>query len=394
MAWLDDLLAMTDESETPKSFIRWAGLSAIAAVAKNNVFLDKHYYKLYPNIYVMLIAKSGMRKSFAVFVAKELVKAVGNTRVISGRNSIQAIIKELSSAITSDNGGPPNTDASALIASGEFANLLVEDPQALTILTDLYDGHYNPSWTNTLKGSGVEKLKNISLTLLGASNQTHFKDRVSGIDITGGFIARTLIVLETKKNRINPLTEEPKISFNIAPLVERLKEISTLKGSFIWDPFGKKVFEDWYAQFSALENSDETGTMERMHDHVLKIAMLYSLSEKNELILMANNVNRAIKTCQEFTANVKNVTAGSGIGTNSAQMAKFVQTLIQADGYKVERAKMLQKNWGHFDVYTMNVIVETLMTSRVIEAEQSGNKTYYVLTDESVANYFKAKEEN
>src|SRR6476469_10441112 len=104
MTWLDEVMRATDEVESPKSFIKWAALSAIAAVVKNNVYLDKHYYKLYPNIYVMLIAKSGMRKGFPVAMAKELVKSIDNTRVIAGRNSIQGVLKTLSTSYTRENG--------------------------------------------------------------------------------------------------------------------------------------------------------------------------------------------------------------------------------------------------------------------------------------------------
>jgi hypothetical protein len=392
MSWLDELLLQTSESETPVSFIKWAGLSAIAAVAKNNVYLDKFYYKLYPNIFVMLIAKSGMRKSFAVYIAKELVKAIGNTRVITGRNSIQAIIKELASTTTNENGKPPNTDSSALIASGEFSNLLIEDAQALTILTDLYDGHYNPEWSNTLKGSGLEKLKNISLTLLGASNQTHFKDRISGIDITGGFIARTLIVLENKKARNNPLTTKPKIKFDIDSLCGRLIDISQLRGTFQFDDKGRSSFEKWYEDFCEVERNDDTGTTERMHDHVLKIAMLLSLSEKNDLILTKKDVEAGIDTCLQFTANVKNVTAGVGISDISAKQYKFMQTLVQADGFRMEHTKMLQRNWGNFDVHDMGRIVETLMGAEIISADHIGNKVYYTLTDKATGIYLSGKE--
>src|SRR4249920_3615830 len=115
MTWLDYLMKVTQESESPRKYYYWSGMSAIAAVVRNQVFLDKCYYKLYPNIYVLLVGRKGIRKGPPVALAKKLVTEVGSTRVISGRASIQAIVTELHRAKTSDNGGPPITDAVAFL---------------------------------------------------------------------------------------------------------------------------------------------------------------------------------------------------------------------------------------------------------------------------------------
>src|SRR5438874_2133996 len=98
MNWLDELLAQHAEVETPKNFWYWSGLATISAILKDNVYLDRggsKDYRLYPNIYVMLYADSALRKGPPVSLAKNLVKKVNNTRVISGRSSIQGILKEL-----------------------------------------------------------------------------------------------------------------------------------------------------------------------------------------------------------------------------------------------------------------------------------------------------------
>src|SRR5437773_9702104 len=101
MSWLTELLHSTEELESPQPFWMWSGLATIAAVVKDNVFLNRgKAYKLYPSIYVMLLARSGLRKGPPINLAKRLVKGVDNTRIISGRSSIQAILKEMGTAYT------------------------------------------------------------------------------------------------------------------------------------------------------------------------------------------------------------------------------------------------------------------------------------------------------
>src|SRR6266704_1581124 len=163
---------------------------------KKNVYLDRYYYILYPNIYVFLVARSGLRKGNPVNLAKKLVQEVGVTRVISGRNSIQGVLKDLGKAHSTPNGTIVK-DAAGFMISGELASFLIKDPEALTILTDLYDTHVNePEWKNTTKTQGIDTLKNPCITLLGATNEEHFQDAVPTNAIGGGFIGRTSIVFE------------------------------------------------------------------------------------------------------------------------------------------------------------------------------------------------------
>src|SRR5258708_16659856 len=100
MNWLDQVLAQHKELETPLTFFYWAGLASISASVKDNIWLHQGFYNVYPNIYVMLHAKSGLKKGPAVNMAKKIVSSVNNTRIISGRSSIQGILKEMGTAYT------------------------------------------------------------------------------------------------------------------------------------------------------------------------------------------------------------------------------------------------------------------------------------------------------
>jgi signal transduction histidine kinase len=390
MSWLVDLMEATDESESPKSFVFWAGLTAISAVVKNKVYLDKFYYKLYPNIYVLLVAKSGLRKTFPVSLAKSLVERVGNTRVIAGRNSIQAIIQELSRSYIAH--GKPVMDSCGFLASGEFSNLIIDDPAAMTILTDLYDGHYNKDWTNTLKGSGKEKLKDINVTLLGATNPSHFKDKISMRDIEGGFIARTLVISETKKSRVNPLTDPPKVAMDLDKLAQALVPISQASGEFKWHPDAKKHYEDWYVEFNEeSEREDKTGIANRLHDHVLKIAMLLALSRSTVLELTEADIKQAIEACLAFSTNITKMTMGAGKSQLAPQTASVIEILLVSPNRKLSRQKLLQKVWGDIDHFDLDKIAEHLREAKIIEIQRAGHEIIYALRDEFVEKYLEFK---
>lgn len=384
--FLEECLDATNEIETPRSFIFWAGLSAISAIAGRDVYLDKYYYKLYPNIYVLLVARSGLRKTFAVnSLAKPLVEAIGTTRVISGRNSIQGILRELSTARTSASGNAPITEARGFINSGEFSNLVINDPTSLTILTDLYDSNYNAEWTNTLKESS-DKLKGIYITMLGATNQTHFKNRIGAIDIEGGFIARTLIVMEDKKALVNSLMEEPKNKFDIAKLIPSLREISKLKGPMIKSSSFKTYYTEWYEDYCKQIREDKTGAAERFNDTVLKVAILLALN-KGTMELQVDECESAIDLCQQYTVKVETLTAGVGKSEFGPKIAMVMAELVAAEGGTISKKKLLNRHYGDFDSKDLERIMQTLFDMGAVTLSNRNDDTHYTLLPKYIEEY-------
>lgn len=391
--WINDLLDMTEEVETPKSFIFWAGLAAISAVVKKKVWLNKHVYKLYPNIFVMLVAPSGGRKGFGIWLAKALAQQVGNCRIISGRTSIQAILQALSTATTSTT-GPPITDASCLIASSEFASSLIDDPQTFTILTDLYDTHAHEfGWKNTLKGTGTEELKDVCITMISASNPTHLQNKIPEADVNGGFVGRTVIVAETKKRLVNSLITKPKIDFDFGKLVPYLKQVASVTGEFTWTQAGATAFDSWYVSLNAkLETGeiiDETGTADRVHDQVLKVAMLLSLSESTTLTLDEPHITEAINLCTSSAVNVRKTLEGTGGKSQFGRGTKVVlgALLRRPPDYSIQRSKLLRNNYGEFDAQELDRIVETLKQAGAITVNHNPRDVIYQLTPKFLAQY-------
>src|SRR5215471_11972178 len=176
----------------------------MSAVVKDQVWMNRQIYNLYPNIYVMLHAESGLKKGPPISLAKKLVREVNNTRIISGRSSIQGILKELGTAQTQP-GGKITGKSNAFICSSELTSSIVEDKVATDILTDLYDRQYNiGEWRSLLKMETFN-LKDPTITMLTATNEAHSNDFFGKKDIHGGYFARTFVVSETKKNRANSL---------------------------------------------------------------------------------------------------------------------------------------------------------------------------------------------
>ena len=399
-SWLDKVVTSTIESESPERFYWWSAASAISAVAKRNSWLDRYRYKLYANIYVILVsAKSGLRKGLPISDAKSIVEKVGNTRVMSGRFSIQGIVKELSMQRTLENGTVVN-DAQAFLCAPELKSFLVDDDQALDIMTDLQNTHeHEKEWKNTLKGSPVEALRKPYITLLGAANETMFEAALQQKDIQGGFIARTFIIHESKRRLINSLIRPPIGFISNTELASHLKSISQLPpDEFKWDSEVRQYYDDWYHKLVTVSESydDRTGTLERIGDQCLKLVMIISLSKRLNRVITLEDMSEAIMRSEEYFASSKQILSGQGDSDLAKPAKKVMGILLNLNGDKnIERQRLLQKCWPDIDGPTLDRVFDLLGDggTGIMSVTRSQGKFYYELKPDVVSQYKTFKEE-
>ena len=397
MNWLDELLKSTEESEAPERYFWWSGLAAISAIARKNIWLDRHFYRLYPNIYVALIsAKSGARKGIPISICKRLLQEANLSRIISGCNSIQGVIQELGQQKTLDNGTVIG-EAHGIMLSDEFDSFLTDDPKSLTYLTTLYNTHeHEKGWTKTLKNSAPVTLKAPCLTMLVASNEMLFDSVVKRKDVEGGFIGRTVLVRESKSRRRNSLVHAPKARMNVPELAIRLVQISKIQGEFKWTTEAGVLYDEWYQGLDIDDTDDRTGTINRLGDQVLKVAMLLSLSRKDDLNLEREDVELSIEKCEECAGTAVRITPSneSSNGDRPNAMKLVIETIIRSTGLKITKASMLSK-LQRYQLHTKDVdreINDLLNMGWVDRHMIPGNdninlRTIYTLTSEGCLQF-------
>lgn len=416
MTWLEELLAQHSELESPLNFWLWGGIASISAVVKDNVWIDRQIYNLYPNIYVMFHAESGLKKGPPISMAKQLVRGVGGTRIISGRSSIQGILKELGTAQTQP-GGRVLTKSTAFICSSELTSSIVEDKVATDILTDLYDRQYNiGEWRSLLKMEQFN-LKDPTITMLTATNEAHSIDFFGKKDVHGGYFARTFIISESQRNRANsllvPLLNPPKYNETI----EYLKEIAKLSGAF--EPLATKEpingcefphievetgetnyftaagirYQRWYEELIETmrdqDIQDDTGTLNRFGDSVLKVAMLLALAKAPVLRIDDDSMQLAISYSERLVGNVRAMTMGKkGLSETKGFKGLIIEEIYKRPTHQMSRALLLRKMWMHYrDSSEVDDIMMSFDQAGMIKTESIGNQIIYIMPDGQVEHY-------
>ncbi len=418
MNWVQRVVDLHNELESPESFWRWAAISALSAVMKDNVWLDQQIFQLYPNIYTLFHADSGLKKGPPVNMAKKLVTMVNNTRVISGRGSIQGILKDLGTAYTQPGGKIANHKSVAFICSSELSSSIVEDKVATKILTDLYDRSYNVGEWRSLLKMETFTLKDPTITMLTATNEAMADDFFTRAAIKGGYFARTFIVYENAKSNVNtnsliyPL-EEP---INYGSMVDYLKEVAKLSGPFcplansiksdeyryrkqkrgrkgmrdIWFNEPGVIFDDWYDRISEIkrmdDTKDETGTLNRFDASVLKVAMLLSLAEVPKLEISTSAMHEAIETCEKLLGNIRKTMMGKdGISSSAMLKTLIIMELLQRETHEVSRTALMKRLWQHYqDSEEFDAMMLAFDATGMIKTTSLGNQIIYYMPDEQV----------
>lgn len=377
--------------------------------------MDRNFYKLYPNIYVMLHADSGLKKGPPVAMAKNIVKRVNNTRIISGRSSIQGILKELGTAQTTP-GGRVNAKSQAFIVASEFSSSLVNDPAAMTILTDLYDRNYNEGEYRSLLKMESFQLKDPTLTMLVATNEAHFEDFVAKKDIQGGFIGRMFVIAESQVQRLNSLAAPFKDKPDYDKLSLYPKELSNISGEF--KSFGSleedayykhrvvdieteevaylsdvgKVYDDWYMNFyedmKKSEMKDDTGTIQRIGDSIVKIAMILSLATDTSLTITETQMDEAIVVGEKLIGNIRRTTMSRKRNDDQAYIkASIINELLRRETHEISRAMLANKQIMGINVDELDKIMLSFHEAGIIETYNIGTQIIFKMPEKQVEFY-------
>jgi hypothetical protein len=415
MNWVQQIVDLHSELESPPSFWRWSAITAISAVVKDNVWLNQQIFNLYPNIYTMFHADSGLKKGPPVNMAKKLVKLVNNTRIITGRASIQGILKELGTAFTQP-GGKIQSKSVAFICSSELSSSIVEDKVATKILTDLYDRIYNEGeWRSLLKMEAFT-LKDPTITMLTATNEAMSDDFFTRSAIQGGYFARTFVIYEKQGSTVNSLIYPLEDEINYGSAADYLKEVAKLAGPFkplasntrddqyrfkkvkyakrgardMWFNEVGIIFDDWYEKFSEIklihENRDDTGTMNRFDASVLKVAMLLSLAERPELEITECAMREAILECEKLLGNVRRTTLGKqGISQSALLKTMIIMELLNRDNHQVSRLVLMKKMWQHYqNPEEFDTMMQGFNDAGMIITSSVGNQILYTMPETQV----------
>jgi hypothetical protein len=305
--FLTDFVNTGRGMESPTLFFAWNALWLISTVLKREAWLRWYPNKLWPNLYVLLVAPPALcRKSSSMIIANSLLRELPNclsssveaykktSQVITGKTTPEGLLTSLApdqrvflsqtetgnSMLTVDKGSQIALNISELAV---FLGKQQYNSGLVTLLTDLFD--CKDSDSEITRGNGLKPLRDIYVTLFGAITPDGMKTSIPDEAFGGGFMSRVVIAYQDTPTKIYPIPKPmpgypvwQDLTFRLAWIAEHAK------GEYYLTPEAEDFYSRWYRSWkqSLFSVPDNQHKDNRIDSLILRVALLMRVQEYRE----------------------------------------------------------------------------------------------------------------
>ena len=339
-------------------------------------------WKLYPNLYTVLVGRPGIGKGAAMNPVIALLKEAGTTNILSDRITMEYVLEKLSKGFPKmHSSGTPiqstmklGMEANALLCSTELSVFITASQFSITALSDLWDSKEGVYQYGT-RGKGEYNINSPCISLLGGSAQEWLVKSVPADAVGGGFTRRVNFVFAAKKDK---KVAWPTNSHKSVPnLVEDLRYISLLRGEFGFSNGARRLFERYYNSCEPDEFDDEATAVYKTSKwaNACKLAMCLSAARGDSLTINELDFQMAVDKVEDVSKDLKVIFRAVGESTLASASDKVIR-FLEARGY-ASRNEIMSCNWRNFTSNELDVIIATFRESGMIGERTVGNKTLY-----------------
>lgn len=350
-------------SESPDSYVLFCGMSALGAYLGRSCFIeiDPGHLLVYPMLNILLIGPSGIGKSRAAGTVDAVYEAqppgAPLPQIIAGATTMESLhFTDLS------------FNSHAILKASELANFFSKarymEP-LVPYVTELLD--YKASIERRTRSSGMAKVMNPSVTVLGCSTPEWLQEQLPDSATSGGFLARFLLVVEKHKSKIIPLPAKMLSRSQRAQLEHDRARCFRDFGDFLGIHSGpidlNNEAQDVYTEF-CINKKPVTGHLEpfaaRSGEMVLRMAMLVALSRKKNIIA-GDDVACAIKLYGLTERGLQQVAVP--LSPQGKLLAKVLEAIGPSGASQVQVRRAMRSYLSAQDV---DRLIESLLASKDI----------------------------
>lgn len=349
-------------TEAPTLFHIWCAICGVAATLGKSYYLTRGHFRVYPNLYVMLIGSPGTGKGTCINILQNLLLESGYRTFAADKSSKEKFLLDfhagfsfdeeeqlLSDAVGSGtiniNGllssSFNNTDIFAGLTNGvakevfivaeEFNDFIGHNNiEFISLLTKLWS--YEGIYRHRLKNSRSVCIHNPCINILGGNTSASFALAFPPEIIGQGFLARLLPIYGEPTGKRITFPERPSTETRDR-LAQRLGGIrENCKGEANVTPGARDLLERINMQWRPIEDSRFQHYAARRFNQLLKLCLIFSAFSSNPNASITERTVRSANTVLTHTEELMPKAIGEfGKAKNADVTSKIMELLWQTD---------------------------------------------------------------
>ncbi len=374
-SFVADFVEYMSGTECPPIFNVWTAYGLLSAAIGRKVYCDIDYFFVRCDTYILLVGRSGAKKTAAMLLGLDILREAVPDVVLSGDNeTYQGIItwmhNDNSSRTYLDEDGKTIEYKPYHIFAEELMDYLQLNPIAMvTFLTSIYG---KKGYQYKLKNE-EHTLINPYVTMFGCTTPEWLTDQVKSKNFAEGYGRRTIIVCCSDILRRKPVLT-PTMSAARQRCVVRLVQLSKLAGPVKLDRDAHDHFWNFYVSQRDPDDRFLQNWYSTRHLNTLKIAMLSSVAERDDLVVTLNHVKLAIGLIEEVESKLGMVTERIGRDETIDSSLQVLNILRNNKGTMSEKLLKLKTRKDFKDpVEQFRTMQFLAQTGQIVVADEATN---------------------
>lgn len=347
-SWFRDWMDIWPTAESPKSFLLFSGMTMLGACLGRRVWLDQDIHQVRPMLNLLLIGPSGIGKSSAVKIAKRLLPHVPEqhrAQFIEGGATKEKLHMDLVD------------QPKAILFAPELAAFFSKEKykeNLIPYVTNLLD--YEDTIEIRTRRDGLVIVDKPSVSILGASTLEWLQDQLPDSAVSGGFLARFLILNEDAKgqkianpHRVHSTAQRARLDAKREKVFSAFSGLfNVVEGNMDYEDYdAAECYAKWYNAYQP-----DTGYLApfaaRAGELVLRLSMLLAISARRTGI-SGEDIACAIELYTYIASRLGRIV----VATNQqGKMAGMVQMSVGSEGFgpgKIAKGLRSQVNYSEIE---------------------------------------------
>ncbi len=388
--WISSYIECTSKSKSPTEFHVWSAICLIAAALQRKVWVEKNYYKIYPNMFIFLVGGPGVGKGTAInFALSEFLYKSQDVSLMSDWLSGPKLIKDFASSerTVMTQQGRVYTHCSITAAVRELGVFLRRDNlEFQKLLCELYD--CQDKWEYGTKHFGTDPLRNIWFNFIAGVTNRWVMDNITIESLEEGFASRVIFVNSdnVKYGKVfDPLTDfQQKLRDD---LFHDFSVMSKMYGRIRFDDDAREYIEDWWSNFNPTIKKQPymfQGYYNRKETHLIKLSVISMASAGRETVSL-NDVIGAKKMIDYIEPAMFSLFSATGRSPKAPAIDLILKTLETYDGVGVPHKELKALLIKDIDTSIFEEVVENMLSAGFVayKKDKYSNNMHYHLTEKA-----------